>query len=97
VTGGTGILPLAVPFSVSHAINHSQINVGWTVGFGTEGRLAGMPGWTWKVESLYMDLGSDPEVDACLNCSSGVSGGLISGHAHFTDAILRGGLNYQFH
>jgi hypothetical protein len=23
--------------------------------------------------------------------------GLIAGHAHFTDGILRAGLNYQFH
>jgi outer membrane immunogenic protein len=86
-----------IPFSVSHAIAHSEVKAGWTAGFGTEGRLL-IPGWTYKIESLYMDFGSDPPVpDACLNCSSFVSGGLITGHAHFTDAILRAGLNYQFH
>lgn len=96
VSGGIGNAPVTVPFSISHAINHSQVNTGWTVGFGTEGKLL-IPGWTYKIESLYMDLGSDPSPDICLNCSSAVNGGLITGHAHFTDAILRAGLNYQFH
>jgi opacity protein-like surface antigen len=85
----------SVPFSISHSISHSNINTGWTVGYGTEGQPA-TPGWTWKVESLYMDLGSDPETDVETG-STLASGGLITGHAHFRDAILRGGLNYQFH
>jgi opacity protein-like surface antigen len=84
------------PFSTSHAIAHSQVNTGWVVGTGTEGKLL-IPGWTYKIESLYVDLGSDPTTDACNVCSSATSGGLISGHAHFTDVILRAGLNYQFH
>jgi outer membrane immunogenic protein len=86
----------AIPFSTTHAFSHSQLNTGWTVGLGTEGKLL-IPGWTYKIESLYVDLGSDPTTDACLICPSGVSGGLITGHAHFTDAILRAGVNYQFH
>jgi hypothetical protein len=47
-----------LPFSVSQAFGHSQINTGcWVVGFGTEGKLL-VPGWTYKIESLYMDLGT---------------------------------------
>jgi outer membrane immunogenic protein len=85
----------AIPFATSHAIRHSQVNIGWVVGFGTEGKLL-IPGWTYKIESLYIDLGSDPETDNPILVSN-ASGGLITGHAHFTDAILRAGLNYQFH
>jgi hypothetical protein len=62
-----------VPFSVTHAIGHSHVNTGWTVGYGTEGRLA-IPGWTWKVEGLYVDLGSIDDPDSVFVISS-VSGG----------------------
>jgi outer membrane immunogenic protein len=44
-------------FAVSQAFGHSQVNTGWVVGFGTEGKLL-IPGWTYKIESLYMDLGT---------------------------------------
>ena len=53
----------------------------------TEGRLL-IPGWTYRIEALYMDLGT---------LSNSVSGGQIITHTHFTDSILRAGLNYQFH
>jgi len=43
-------------FSTTQNFGHSQVNTGWVVGYGTEGRLA-VPGWTWKVEGLWMDLG----------------------------------------
>jgi outer membrane immunogenic protein len=81
-------------FSATQAIGHSQVNTGWVVGYGTEGHLPGnwIPGnWTWKIEGLYMDLGS---LDA-----AGVStaGGQVTTHTRFTDGILRAGLNYQFH
>ncbi len=86
------------PFSITHPLGHSHVNAGWTVGYGMEGALA-TPGWTWKVESLYMDLGylndTDADTFVCLDCS--VTGAQVITHTHFTDAILRGGLNYQFH
>jgi outer membrane immunogenic protein len=94
-TAGTIGPPFSVPFSTTHVIAQSHVNVGWTVGFGTEGRLAGMPGWTWKVESLYMDLDDGAEPDAPTNLTN-ARGGLITGHTHFTDGILRGGLNLKF-
>jgi outer membrane immunogenic protein len=93
VSGNVG--PSSNAFSLVHAIGHSQVNTGWVVGFGTEGKLL-IPGWTYKIESLYMDLGSlnDPDL---LGQVTGATGGQIFTHTHFTDGILRLGLNYQFH
>jgi hypothetical protein len=73
------------------------------VGWGTEGHLPGnliaIPGnRTWKIEGLYMDLGT---LDA-TGVTSGSSipgllaGGQVATRTHFTDCILRAGLNYQF-
>jgi outer membrane immunogenic protein len=86
VTGTVG----ATPFSVVDSIGHSHVNTGWTLGYGTEGALDfwGAHNWTWKVESLYMDLGHLDAADAS---------GIFSTHTHFTDWILRGGLNYRFY
>src|SRR5262249_53217777 len=90
-----------VAFSTTHAIGHSNVNTGWTLGYGTEGRLAGMPGWTWRVETYYMDLGhlNDTDKPACAGpCSAHVTGGgQTTTNTHFTDWVLRGGLSYQFH
>jgi outer membrane immunogenic protein len=95
--------PLA--FSNIHTIGHSNVNAGWTLGYGTEGRLA-MPGWTWRVESFYMDFGHLHDTDAVLGCGvedepkckiTNVTGGQTFTNTHFTDWILRGGLSYQFH
>ncbi len=82
-------------FSATHTVGHSQVNTGWTVGYGTEGKLL-IPGWTYKIEYLYVDLGSLDDTDAVAEVS-GASGGQIFTHTHFTDGILRAGLNYQFH
>jgi outer membrane immunogenic protein len=87
----------ATPFSSTHAIGHSHVNTGWVLGYGTEGALA-TPGWTWKIEGLYMDLGHLDDTDAII-CGEGcrISVGQTITHTHFTDGILRGGLNYKFH
>jgi outer membrane immunogenic protein len=87
-------------FNGAGSFSQSRINAGWTVGGGVEGALTRLRNWTWKVEYLYLDLGS---LDA-----SGVTSGntiaagpfvgpTISTHTHFTDNIIRLGLNYQFH
>jgi outer membrane immunogenic protein len=91
-------------FSRTQTFGHSQINTGWVVGYGTEGHLPLMPGnWTWKVESLWMDLGT-VDATSVTTASSKLSffpgfltGGQVTTHSHFTDGILRGGLNYKFY
>jgi opacity protein-like surface antigen len=57
----SGMERAGVPLSATRATNHSNVNTGWTVGCGMKGRLT-IPGWTWKVEYLYLDLGSLNEV-----------------------------------
>jgi len=98
---GTTTVP-SPAFSTAHAIGHSHVNAGWVVGYGTEGRLTGLPGWTWKIEGLYMDLGhlNDTDTVSCVGgkqaCTATATGGQTVTHTHFTDGILRGGLNYHF-
>jgi len=91
-------------FSVTQTFSHSHVKTGWVVGYGTEGKLA-TPGWTWKVEGLWMDLGTLDATGVTSAVSladtfkvspSTVTGGQVTTHTHFTDGILRGGLNYKF-
>ena len=96
------------PFFVTEAIGHSQVNTGWVVGYGTEGRL-GISNWTWKVEGLYIDLGHldatglgvSPQTTTGFGPGdfsiTGSATGQVTTHTHFTDGILRGGLNYKFY
>jgi outer membrane immunogenic protein len=91
-----GVFLPALTFSVSQPFSRSQVNTGWVVGYGTEGRLA-IPGWTYKVEGLWMDLGTLDATGVSINPPFAVSGGQVTTHTHFTDGILRAGLNYQFH
>ena len=79
--------------------------IGFVAGGGLEGRFSAWlpPNWTWKLEYLYLDLGS-------LNSSTSFAAapsvgsnffsplnGTMTTHTHFTDNIVRVGLNYQFH
>ncbi len=91
----SGTVPDSTPFSITHAFGHSHVNTGWVVGSGTEGLLA-IPGWTYKIEWLYMDLGSLDDSDRIAGDTT-VSGGQTHIHTHFTDNIIRLGVNYQFH
>jgi len=72
----------------STAFSNADVNTGWTAGGGVES-VAWDPRWTWKVEYLYLDLGT---LDAA------VSSGLTTTHAttKFTDHVVRGGLNFHF-
>jgi outer membrane immunogenic protein len=68
----------------------SSTQTGWTLGGGIEASLTGK--WTWKVEYLYMDLGT---------LSAGapdpfIAGATVGGSDRFTDNILRGGVNLRF-
>jgi outer membrane immunogenic protein len=94
IRGTVGTGGLTAPFSVSKAIGHSATNVGWTVGAGIEGALADH--WTWRAEYLYMDLGSLDDLDAVINPIATASGGQTITHTHFTDNIVRVGVNYRF-
>jgi len=92
------------PFSLTQAFDHSNVNTGWVVGSGTEGKLL-IPGWTYKIEGLYMDLGhldatsvrSGASVANAPSLTNFLQGGQVTTHSHFTDTILRLGVNYQFH
>ena len=97
VTGGT-------PFGAF------KTSVGFAVGAGVEGRWSyWLPaGWTWKVEYLYVDLGSLDTVtpfavpgtifpnNVFPNATISAQTGAITTHTHFTDNIVRVGLNYKF-
>ena len=91
-----------VAFSQTQAFGQSHVNTGWVLRYGTEGHLPLMPGnWTWKIESLYMDLGT-LDATSVTSSTSGLkpsllTGGHVTTHSHYTDGILRGGLNYKFY
>src|SRR5262249_14570907 len=87
------------PISLTQALGQSHVNTGWVVGTGTEGKLL-IPGWTYKIEGLYMDLGTLDASGATTNVlslGSTLTGGQVTTHSHFTDTIIRLGVNYQFH
>jgi hypothetical protein len=94
--GGGGFL-----LSATQTFGHSQVNTGWVAGYGTEGRL-GISNWTWKIEGLYMGLGTLDTTSvtssvSCIAVCAGLTGGQVATHTRFTDGILRGGLNYKFY
>jgi outer membrane immunogenic protein len=65
--------------------SQSKVNGGWTAGFGIEG-VAWDPRWTWKIEYLYLDLGT-------LRVSEGPP---VKVSTKFTDNIVRFGLNFHY-
>jgi outer membrane immunogenic protein len=82
---GSGLNSFVVPFS------STSINTGWTVGGGIKG-LVPNTHVTWKVEYLYVDLGS-----LSGNTVDPVFHNPILWNAKFTDNILRVGLDVNFH
>ena len=64
---------------------NKDTNVGWTVGLGVEGVIAG--NWTAKLEYLYADLGD-------TTCSAASCG--VATNVDLTANVVRAGLNYRF-
>jgi len=54
---GTSTVSVNGSSPATQAFGHSAVNIGWVVGYGTEGKLL-IPGWTYKIEALYMNLGT---------------------------------------
>jgi outer membrane immunogenic protein len=106
----TGLNNSAPPFALPPGgtqFNASKTGVGFAVGGGIEGKSFWLPaGWTWKLEYLYVDLGSLDVVTPYaipatffptnpLFTISAQAGAIIT-HTRFTDNIVRVGLNYKF-
>ena len=86
------------------AFNDAQTKVGWTLGAGIEAALGTNPKWSWKIEYLYVDLGTvggavPVSGTVCTN-SGGFGCAAFSGTANYsnrmTDNIVRFGVNYRF-
>jgi outer membrane immunogenic protein len=81
---GAGIFTSTTPFGVTRTA------AGWTLGAGIESALA--DSWTWKLEYLYVDLGS-----IAGNFTPQTFGGeTLTVKSRFDDNILRAGLDYRF-
>jgi outer membrane immunogenic protein len=90
ITGPTVLGPATV---VLPNLNSTQ--VGWTAGAGIEGRIGG--NWTAKLEYLYMDLGTVSAGPIPTNIIGTARNPLAASYStHFTDNILRVGVNYIF-
>jgi outer membrane immunogenic protein len=79
----------------------SKTNVGFAVGAGMEGRLTGwLPAnWTWKLEYIHLDLGSlntAVQFQPTTNVQGLVAPVAVNMRTHFTNDIVRVGINYQF-
>ena len=87
------------------AFSQSKTNIGFVAGGGLEGRFSAWlpPNGTWKSEYLYLGLGSlnsSTSFAAAPSVGSNFFSPLnetMTTHIHFTDNIVRVGLNYQFH
>jgi outer membrane immunogenic protein len=79
------LLPVAIIGS------SSETRLGWTVGAGVEGMIT--QNWTAKLEYLYMDLGRYNSLGVSLAPVLPIG---VNVSSHFTDHILRAGINYKF-
>src|SRR3974390_1891005 len=84
------ITDTSVPMAWS--FGSTPTNFGWTLGGGIEGAIPSTTDWTWKVEYLYIDLGSvsgagfDPDFLSTFNWNTKVTHNIVR---------VRG--NYRFH
>jgi outer membrane immunogenic protein len=94
VTINLGAPPTTV---FSSAYGNSATNLGWTLGAGVEGAFPNTSNWTWKLEYLYIDLGSVGSSGSVALPAPFVGTYGYSWSTKITDNIVRVGLNYRFH
>ncbi len=85
VTGGLAVGELKAWDDLLPA-SGSDFRAGWTVGAGVE--VGFERNWTWKLEDLYVDLGSRQMFDVVPGVPETVS---------FSANIVRAGINYKFY
>jgi outer membrane immunogenic protein len=91
-TGTLSSFSTVAPFGpIASVGSSSTTRVGWTAGVGVEGKIT--QNWSAKLEYLYMDLGRFSTGPFTLSPVLPISANVSS---HFTDHILRAGINYQF-
>jgi outer membrane immunogenic protein len=78
----------------SVAFTDSENRLGWVAGAGVENAI--WNNWTWKLEYLYMDLGSMSQSTAVSAVIAPPAGATVNQSMHFTDHIVRAGVNYRF-
>ena len=77
---------------ISATRSGSSTRVGWTVGGGAEWKFR--PGWSAKIEYLYMELeNTSNNLFLTSPAGTGIGANLTS---RVTDNIIRGGFNYSF-
>jgi outer membrane immunogenic protein len=102
ISGNPSVNIAVGSMTANSAFASSNTNAGFTVGAGAEGRFSYWlpPNWTWRVEYLYLDLGSLNTTSSFATSSSVAAftstAGSLTTHTHFTDNIVRVGLNYKF-
>lgn len=79
---------------VSATFSNRSTRVGWTIGAGLEGVVAG--NWTAKIEYLYIDLGDIS--GSFVTPITAPGGAFVTSryNSHITDNIMRVGFNYKF-
>lgn len=78
-------------FSDSLPFNAASTNTGWVAGGGIENAFT--ENWSWKIEYLYLDLGS---LDATVENGPTYVNELTTIHTNFRNHIVRAGLNFKF-
>jgi outer membrane immunogenic protein len=86
VTGGLAVGEVQA-WDARRPASGSDFRTGWTVGGGVEVGIT--PNWTFKVEYLYVDLGSKQMFNILINPT-------VPETVSFTANILRVGVNYRF-
>jgi outer membrane immunogenic protein len=88
--------PLVGPTTSASPIATDKVRAGWVVGAGLETALAS--NWSLKVEYLHLDFGSIDQSITSPTVAVGFANvtATQSLHTHFTDNIVRVGLNYKF-